>query len=131
MVSPDWPSASGLAGSSDPKEVLTWWSKKGAACVSVRNGRQGSYVWDRDHDTMWHVPIIDAPRVDPTGCGNSYAGGFCVGWEKHRDAKIAGAMGTVSATFMIETPGIAAVEDSTQAEATRYLDALMDTIREL
>jgi sugar/nucleoside kinase (ribokinase family) len=131
VVSPDWPSASGFAGSDDPRKVLAWWSKSGPACVSVRNGRHGSYVWDRDHDRMWQIPIIDVERVDPTGCGNSYAGAFGVGWDKHRDAKIAGAMGTVSAAFMIRTPGPAAITPETSGEAREYLANLMDRIVEL
>jgi sugar/nucleoside kinase (ribokinase family) len=131
VVSPDWPSAAGFAGSDDPRKVLEWWAKSGPACVSVRNGRHGSYVWDRERDRMWHIPVIDVPRVDPTGCGNSYAGAFCVGWDKHRDAKIAGAMGTVSAAFMIRTPGVAAITPDTRGQAGDYLSKLMDTIREM
>jgi sugar/nucleoside kinase (ribokinase family) len=131
VVSPDWPSASGFAESDDPLTVLKWWAKSGPACVSVRNGRHGSYVWDRQTDKMWHIPIIEVPRVDPTGCGNSYAGGFCVGWDKHRDAKIAGAMGTVSATFMIKTPGLAFITDNITQDAQNYFEMAMDKASEL
>jgi sugar/nucleoside kinase (ribokinase family) len=131
VVSPDWPSASGFAGSEEPRKVLEWWAKSGPACVSVRNGRHGSYVWDRDHDRMWQIPVIDVERVDPTGCGNSYAGAFGAGWDKHRNAKIAGAMGTVSAAFMIRTPGPAVIAPETPKEAQIYLAALMDKISEL
>jgi sugar/nucleoside kinase (ribokinase family) len=131
VVSPDWPSASGFAASGDPLAVLKWWAKSGSACVSVRNGRHGSYVWDRQTDKMWHIPVIEVPRVDPTGCGNSYAGGFFVGWDKYRDAKIAGAMGTISATFMIKTPGVAVITDNTAQEAEKYLEMAMDKAREM
>ena len=129
VVSPDWPSAAGLAESDDPKEVLRWWSLRGPECVAIRNGRHGSYVWDRRHDAMWHVPIIDVQRVDPTGCGNSYGGGVCVGWERHADAKVAGAMGTVSATFMVEAAGLPRTTEDTKRRAEEYLDRLTDSIR--
>jgi sugar/nucleoside kinase (ribokinase family) len=131
VVSPDWPSASGFAESNDPLAVLKWWAKSGPACVSVRNGRHGSYVWDRQTDKMWHIPIIEVPRVDPTGCGNSYAGGFCVGWDKYRDAKTAGVMGSVSASFMIKTPGVAFITDNTTQDAQKYFEMIMDKTSEL
>lgn len=131
VVSPDWPSASGLAGSDDPRTVLEWWSKRGPACVSVRNGRHGSYVWDREHSAFWHIPIAEAPRIDPTGCGNSYAGAFCVGWDQKRDAKIAGAMGTVAASFMVQTPGVAVIKPGIEQEAAALLESVMENAREL
>jgi sugar/nucleoside kinase (ribokinase family) len=131
VISPDWPSASGFAQSDDPQRVLKWWAKSGPACVAVRNGRHGSYVWDRITDKMWHIPIIEVPRVDPTGCGNSYAGAFCVGWDMYHDAKMAGVMGTISATFMIKTPGVASVSETTRQEAEAYLNPLLDKANEL
>jgi sugar/nucleoside kinase (ribokinase family) len=131
VVSPDWPSASGFAQSDDPLKVLKWWAKSGPVCVSVRNGRHGSYVWDRTTDKMWHIPIIEVPRVDPTGCGNSYAGAFCVGWDIYHDAKMAGVMGTISATFMIRTPGIASINETIRREAEDYLNLLLDKSSEM
>ena len=131
VVSPDWPSASGFAGSDDPRQVLEWWSKSGPSCVSVRNGQHGSYVWDREHDKFLHIPISEVPRVDPTGCGNSYAGAFCVGWDRHREAKIAGAMGTVAAAFMVQKPGIAGIFPGIDREAEAVLESIMGNIREL
>jgi len=131
IVSPDWPSASGFAMADDPKEVLKWWSRSGPACVSVRNGRHGSYVWDREHDKFYHIPIYEVPRIDPTGCGNSYAGAFCVGWNKYREARIAGAMGTVAATFMVQRPGIAEILPNMEREAGDILEMVMSNIREM
>jgi len=37
--------------------------------------------------------------VDPTGCGNSFCGGFLVGWYKTRNLVTAGLWGSVSASF--------------------------------
>lgn len=131
VVSPDWPSAIGFAESSDPVEVLRWWSRCGAACVAVRHGRNGSYVWDSIHDTIWNIPIIDVPRVDPTGCGNSYAGGLCVGWTQNKDAKYAGAMGTVSAALMVGEAGLPRMTEEKHRLAEEYLDRLTVSIRKM
>lgn len=131
IVSPDWPSASGFADSEDPLSVMKWWIKQGVTAVSVRNGRKGSYVWDSINDEIWHVPIVDVPRVDPTGCGNSYSGGFCVGFEKYKDAKMAGAMGTVSATFMIQLPGLAPYTAETKGLRNQYLEIALNNTKKL
>ena len=125
IVTPDWPSASGMAGSDSPLEVLKYWSKLGASVVSVRHGANGSYVWDAKHDQMWHIPIAKVETVDPTGCGNSYGGGFMVGWAKHQDSRIAGAAGTVSASYLAKMVGVPAVTDALREEAQAILDQLL------
>jgi sugar/nucleoside kinase (ribokinase family) len=70
-VTPDWPSASGIAGSDDPKKVVKYWSRLGPGLVAVRHGRYGSYVWDRDYDQIWQIPAVPAKVVDPTGDGTT------------------------------------------------------------
>lgn len=130
-ISPDWPTACGFSRETDPLRVMKWWTKKGVNCVTLRDGRRGSYGWDAFHDRIYHIPIIEVPRIDPTGCGNSYAGGTAVGWEKFKDVKIAAAMGTVSATFMIQVPGIAFWKEDMKMQANLYLERLMDSIQEL
>ncbi len=131
IVTPDWPSASGIAGSESPLEVMKFWSRLGPTLVAVRHGANGSYVWDRERDQMWHVPIARVKTVDPTGCGNSYGGGLMVGWEKHRDAKIAGAAGTVSASYLAKTVGVPRVTEALQKEAQSILEELLDRIQPL
>lgn len=131
VVSPDWPSASGFAKSDDPKEVLKFWSKLGATCVSVRNGSKGSYVWDKNTDQMWHVPIDRVEAIDPTGCGNSYAGGFAVGWERFGDAKKAGCCGTISASYMAQNIGVPPVTEALQSEAQEKWNALFERVKPL
>ncbi len=130
-VSPDWPTACGFSGEEDPLKVMKWWIKQGTKCITLRDGRRGSYGWDAINDRIYHIPIIEVPRVDPTGCGNSFGGGAAVGWDKHRDVKIAAAMGTVSATFMIQVPGIATWEKSMEKQAKLYLEGLLEEIKEL
>jgi sugar/nucleoside kinase (ribokinase family) len=130
-ISPDWPTACGFSGETDPLHVMKWWIKRGATCITLRDGRRGSYGWDAINDKIYHIPIIEVPRIDPTGCGNSYAGGTAVGWEKYKDVKMAAAMGTVSATFMIQVPGIAFWEDKMRMQANIYLEQLLDSIQEL
>src|SRR5262249_41758754 len=79
VVTPDWPSASGVAASDDPVRVLRHWSRLGPQLVAVRHGARGSYVWSGQRDEAWHVPAVPVQVVDPTGAGNAYGGGLCVG----------------------------------------------------
>jgi sugar/nucleoside kinase (ribokinase family) len=131
VVTPDWPSASGIAGSDDPFTVLRFWSKLGPDLVAVRHGGQGSYVWDRFNDEMWHIPVLDVKAVDPTGCGNAYGGGLCVAWDRHRDARLAGCCGTVSASYMVTNVGVPPVTTNLETEARRKLEALINRVRPL
>ncbi len=131
IVTPDWPSASGFAGSDDPREVLKFWSKLGPDLVAVRNGMNGSYVWDKVHDKMWHIPIVSVKAVDPTGCGNSYGGGLCVGWEKFRDAKVAGCCGTVSASYLAKTVGVPIMTAEIEPEAQQVLENVLEKVVEM
>ena len=125
IVTPDWPSASGIAKSENPITVLKFWSQFGPDLVSIRHGAQGSYVWDKKHDQMWHIPIFKVETVDPTGCGNSYGGGLCVGWDKHRDAKIAGCYGTISASFLAQGVGVPCINEKIIKEAQQRLEQLL------
>lgn len=131
IVSPDWPSASGIAESDNPRLVLEFWSKLGPKLVSIRHGAHGSYVWDSVHDKMWHIPIAKVETVDPTGCGNSYGGGFFVGWDKHQDAKLAGCYGTVSASFLAERVGVPPVTKELEKEAQKRLEHLLSLVTPL
>ena len=124
VVTPDWPSASGIAGSDDPKEVLEYWTKLGCSAVAIRDGGRGSYVWDQRADKMWHVPIVKIKAIDPTGCGNSYGGGFCVGWDKYQSAREAACCGTVSASYLAQIVGVRAVTPELEKEAQAVWEKL-------
>lgn len=131
VVTPDWPSASGIANTNSPLEVLKYWSKLGPSLVAVRHGIHGSYVWDKLHDQMWHIPIVKVNAIDPTGCGNSYGGGLSVGWEKTHDAKVAGCYGTVSASYLVKTVGIPPVTPELEVEARKIMSNLLEQVEKM
>ena len=131
IVSPDWPSASGIAQSEDPRKVLEYWSKLGPAMVTVRNGHLGSYAWDRETNRYWHIPIVPVPVVDPTGAGNSYAGGLTVGWTETHDARRAACYGTVSASYLVRRYGLPKVTPELMAEARHLLDETVKQVTPL
>jgi sugar/nucleoside kinase (ribokinase family) len=129
IVTPDWPSASGIAASDDPQRVMQYWSKLGPALVAIRRGRRGSYVWDNRRDQVWRIPPLPVKVVDPTGAGNSYGGGLGVGWVEHGDARVAGCYGAISAKFLIEQAGIPPLSEPLQVEAQALLEPALDSAR--
>lgn len=131
IVSPDWPSASGLAGSDDPATVLRFFSERGPSFVTIRHGARGSYAWDKGTGKAWHIPPTPVTAVDPTGAGNSYAGGAMVGWDLHKDGRMAAAHGAVSASLLVERVGLPAWSAELFTEADRRLQATLELARPL
>ena len=129
IVTPDWPSASGAAKSDDPKQVMKFWSKLGPRMIAVRHGYHGSYAWDRDHDQIFHIPAVPTEVIDPTGAGNSYGGGLCVGWAKSQEARIAGCYGVISAKFMVERVGPPKMSAALQREAQTLLERALSSVQ--
>ena len=131
LVTPDWPSATAFADSDDPRGVIDYWSRLGPRLVAVRHAEHGSYVWCRDQNRAWHVPAVQVEEVvDPTGAGNAYGGGLCAGWLAAGNGFAAGAYAAVSASFLLEQPGVPALA-AAQAAAKRRLSALVADITEL
>ncbi len=128
-ATPDWPSACGIADSTDPLTVLKFWSKLGPELVCLRDGARGSYVWDSKHDRCWHVPPVLVEVVDPTGAGNSYGGGMCVGWAETGDALYAGCYGAVSASFVVERVGIPGWEPEFEVEKQKRLERALSNAK--
>jgi sugar/nucleoside kinase (ribokinase family) len=122
IATPDWPSASGFAGTDDPLEVMRYWAGLGPKLIAVRHGHHGSYIWGRDRNEFWHIPPVPVIVEDPTGAGNCYGGGLMVGWDKTRDALTAGCYGAISASFLVRCYGLPAMTQALEEEARSLLE---------
>ena len=131
LVTPDWPSASGIAGSGDPRQVVAYWSHLGPRVIAIRHGQHGSYVWDGDLNAAWHVPAVPVTVVDPTGAGNSYGGGLCAGWLETGDARAAATYGAVAASYLVERVGLPPMSERLQAMARDRLQAALPAASQL
>jgi sugar/nucleoside kinase (ribokinase family) len=131
IVVPDWPTASGVAGSDDPARVMAHWSALGPAAIAIRHGARGSYVWSRERDEAWHVPAVPVEVVDPTGAGNAYGGGWCVGWTESRDARKAGCQGAVSASILVGHAGLPPLTAELRRRARLLLTDAIASARQL
>lgn len=129
IATPDFPSASGIAGSSDPLTVLKYWSRLGPELIAIRNGAEGSYIWSRDEDMFWHLPPVATTVVDPTGAGNSYGGGLVVGWSEHRSARHAAAYAGIAASYVVGVVGFPAITPTLRGEAHARVNETIATMR--
>jgi cytidine kinase len=131
VVTPDWPTASRQAAHDDPKRIIHYWSELGPAMIAVRHGARGSYVWSRDSDEAWHIPAVPTRVVDPTGAGNAYGGGLCVGWTATGDAPQAGCYGAISATMLVRQVGLPRMSTELRHEAERFVEQTVAATRRL
>lgn len=133
IVTPDWPSACKIANEGTPFKVMKHWihllSASSPQLIAIRHGSKGSYVWDRGSDQIWQVPVLNVHGVDSTGCGNSYGGGLCVGWEKYRDPRMAAACATVSAAIIFQHIGIPPMSEKIEKNAILWHDQVFDSTR--
>ena len=131
IVTPDWPTASRQAGADDPKRVIHYWSRLGAGIIAVRHGARGSYVWSRECDEAWHIPAVPTTVIDPTGAGNAYGGGLCVGWTASGDARRAGCCAAISAAMLVRQVGLPPMSNELQHEARGLIEQTLAATRRL
>lgn len=83
----------------------------GAKIVALRMGERGSLVASATERIA--VPPVPVPEiVDQTGAGNTYCGGFLVGWLRSGDLRTAAHYGAVAASFALETVGVLQTADA-------------------
>lgn len=122
LVTPDWPAAASLAQSDDLTAVLRFWVDLGARAVAIRRGSQGSYVCDAASRQAWHIPPLPVQIIDPTGAGNAYGGGWCVGWSRTHDVRRAGCYATAAAAMMLSHIGMPDFNEQTYQRAAELFD---------
>ncbi|MGE5251274.1 MAG: carbohydrate kinase family protein [Bacteroidota bacterium] len=106
-------------------------SAYGCETIVVKRGAQGQLVYDAAGRHRWEIPAYDARRVDPTGSGDAFCGGYLAGYQKNFDPLDAALHGSVSASLKMEGSGPFYPADVLPGLAqARYL-ALKDLVREL
>ncbi|MBU0638756.1 MAG: sugar kinase [Planctomycetes bacterium] len=122
-----------LTGRSDlvgaGREIL----ELGPRFVVIKKGEHGSLlVMD---DDLFLMPAYPTARVvDPTGCGDSFAGAMmgylaAKGWHDRATLRSAIACGTVVASFVIESFSIEALAATTPADIKRRTAELAGMVR--
>ena len=105
--------ATGLLEGNSPAEAARHFVRRGARIVVIKLGKDGSLVLAAGQEALWHVPAYPAQIQDLTGAGDSFCGGFLVGYAETGDPVKAVQYGTVSASFVIESRGgLAAIQNA-------------------
>ncbi|RMG90228.1 MAG: hypothetical protein D6708_08760 [Candidatus Dadabacteria bacterium] len=121
VFSPNLEEAGALLEEDDPARLAARFLEMGAAVVALRMGAAGSLVAQAKTGESWRIPAYPARVVDVTGAGNSYCGGFLVGYVTTGDPLLAGRMAAVSASFTVEQFGLPPLSPGVEAEARRRL----------
>lgn len=77
-------------------------AERGPKIVVIKQGDHGAAIYDRARDLFYQIRPYPANVDDLTGAGDSFCGGFSVGYVETGDALQAAFYGTVSASFVIE-----------------------------
>jgi sugar/nucleoside kinase (ribokinase family) len=95
---------------------LTAWARETASehgcTLVIKMGEQGSLVCERE-GALWQVPAYPSAVVDTTGAGDAFCGGFLAGLVAGASIPECAAMGTVSASYVVEARGALATERPT------------------
>ncbi|KAG6543181.1 hypothetical protein Mapa_015430 [Marchantia paleacea] len=152
IFSPNEKEAVSLVGPGPPLDLIDRLVELGAEVVSLRRGPLGCVVHRADTGETWDVPAFHGVIrgllqvsedkqieeagiigvIDPTGCGNSFCGGFLAGWVQSHDILTAALCGSVAASFMVEHEGIPQPQLSTlKAQANARFQLLRKHVKQL
>lgn len=113
IISPNLLEAQTVYNIEDEVEIIRRLLADGVQIVALRMGEKGSIVAQQGNATAYRIPPVAVDEiVDQTGAGNTYCGGFVVGWCRHHDLVTAGCYGAVVASFALETIGAAKIPDN-------------------
>ena len=128
IVSPQTVEVSWMMEETEPERQAAILLEAGVRCLALRAGAAGSWVGTAE--VTHHVPALAVPVVDETGAGNSYCGGFLVGYvESGGDPLVAGQYGAVSATFALAQIGLPRLGPAARLTAEEKLK-IFHTIKE-
>jgi sugar/nucleoside kinase (ribokinase family) len=114
-----------------PADLEGWLAEQarmGGCHVAAKLGDQGSIVCAAGGGALHRVPIYPAHVVDTTGAGDAYCGGFLAGLVGGRPVAECAAMGTVSASYVVESRGALATSRPAAAERDARLADVMARI---
>jgi len=130
IVSPNLHEAQTMYGIEDEREIMRRLLADGVKLAALRMGERGSLVARRGDGRAFYVPAVEvAEIVDQTGAGNTYCGGFLVGFCREGDVAEAGCYGAAAASFTLEYVGCARMPPDQEREWNRRLEEALAGVR--
>ncbi len=124
VVIPSEVEVKGLFGDIAMAEAAKKLTELGAKNVVIKIGRRGCLVY-QDGEVTFVNAYHSAVVTDPTGAGDSFCGGFTVGYNKTHDLLTAAKYGTVSSSFIIQDFGIKSALQVTKEMAENRLNEIV------
>jgi sugar/nucleoside kinase (ribokinase family) len=132
IVSPNLLEAQTMYGITDEVEIMRRLLADGVKIAALRMGELGSLVAAAGQDCARYIPALEvAELVDQTGAGNTYCGGFVVGWDREQDLALAGCYGAVAASFTLEYVGCATIPADLRTQWQRRMNAARAGLRQV
>ena len=130
IVSPNLHEAQTMYGIEDEREIICRLLADGVKVAALRMGERGSLVAQKGADVAHYIPAIEVPDiVDQTGAGNTYCGGFLVGFVQTGDVAEAGCYGAAAASFTLEYIGCASIPPDLDSKWQRRLNEARHGLR--
>ena len=130
IVSPNLHEAQTMYEIEDELEIMRRMLADGVEVAALRMGELGSLLARSGDGQAHYIPAVAVDEVvDQTGAGNTYCGGFLVGYCRERDIVAAGCYGAAAASFTLEYVGCARIPANLDVEWARRLDEARDGVR--
>jgi sugar/nucleoside kinase (ribokinase family) len=106
----------------------SWVASTRTTTLVIKDGAGGSHV-SSPLDAPWlRVPAFPIDVVDPTGAGDAFCGGYVAGMVRRAAPAECAAMGTVSASFVIEQVGVHGLLAATPDQAQRRMNTVLSAV---
>ncbi len=104
-----------ITGLDSAEDIADFFLKYGMKIVGLKMGSEGCFVKSSKGKVV-KLPIFDIDAVDATGAGDAFAAGFLAGvlkgWNLHKTAKFACAVGACCVQAMGAKAGIRSLDDT-------------------
>ncbi|HEX2979407.1 MAG TPA: carbohydrate kinase family protein [Anaerolineaceae bacterium] len=114
---------------SDVWEMAETIASYGCELVVIKRGELGQLLYDRFNRSKWIIPAYPVTRLDPTGAGDAFCGGFLAGYRRTYDPLQAVLYGNVSAAFVVESSGPFYPMEALPRLAEARLQVIQDMVR--
>jgi sugar/nucleoside kinase (ribokinase family) len=124
VVIPSEVEVKSLFGDIPMAQAATRLMELGAKRAVIKLGKRGCLV-NQDGEVIFVNAYHSDTVIDPTGAGDSFCGGFLVGYSKTHNLLTAAKYGAISSSFIIENFGIEPALKVSKEEAERRMQELV------
>ncbi len=115
----------------DTWQIVDFIANLGVDIVVVKRGYKGQWLYDRQQKKRWEIPAYPVREYDPTGCGDSFCGGFLAGYRNTYSSLEACLYGNVSASICLESRSPRSLLEFIPRISRFRLDALREKVKML